>query len=265
MLREGLITLSEYNADNFLGLQVDVYGEENGSCEAGEPWHPFGFSSRPRDPERDTNGEIDPAKAAGALYEYLGSKIHVLPVGDPRVNPKLPVLNKGSSIQYSATGAFILVEGGEGDGSITAYAPTAFSGETPTAAHLLQLDKQGNQVVLRHASGGGVTVTAGSAAMHANGGSVYVETSDSGIVLNGNTVTNGGMTIGSPTGAMPIALAPPLLAYLTGLEVALRALAVAVDAKLVPTPDTTTKAVEAALSSIVIAKATITATLASAV
>lgn len=263
MIQEGLITYSEYDKDGFLGFQVDVQGD-GGSCNPGEPWFPYGFFSRPRDPELDTNGEPDPAKSGGALYLYLGQKIHVLPVGDPRASVLIPKATKGSTGLYSATGAFLLLDGKEGDGSATLYAPYNFSGTTPQNAHLLQLDVPNNQVVLRHGDGGGIVVTPSSASLHNNGGDAYVEVTSSGVTLNGNTVVNGGMTIGSPTAAVPVALAPYLLAYLEGLEQALNVLAVAVDAKLTPSPNTSTVAVAAALSAVAGAKAQITATLASA-
>jgi hypothetical protein len=103
----GVAMYSEYDADGFLGIQMDVYGEEESGCPALEVHGTFGFLARPRDPEPDGTG-------CHALYAWEGDRGHVWLAGDPRVTAKLPRLKKGGSIHYCAAGAYALFDGETG-------------------------------------------------------------------------------------------------------------------------------------------------------
>jgi hypothetical protein len=114
----GIATYSEYDADGFLGVQIDVYGEERSGCAPLEVHAPFGFGSRPLDPAEGGLG-------CHALWAWEGSHGHVWLAGDPRITAKLPKLTKGGSIQYCAAGAYALFDGETGD--FTVHVPAGAS------------------------------------------------------------------------------------------------------------------------------------------
>lgn len=94
----GLATLSEYDADDFVGLQVDTLSFGEGMPPF-ELHHSYGFASRPLDPESDGLG-------CTALYAEQGNKRYAWLAHDPRIVAKLPKLRKGESIQYGPQGQF---------------------------------------------------------------------------------------------------------------------------------------------------------------
>jgi hypothetical protein len=114
----GVAMYSEYDADGFLGIQVDVYGEEQSGCPALEAHGHFGFLSRPRDPDPDGAG-------CHALYAWEGNRGHVWLAGDPRVTAKLPRLKKGGSVHYCAAGGYALFDGESG--AYTVHVPAGAS------------------------------------------------------------------------------------------------------------------------------------------
>lgn len=93
---------SEIDADGFIGVQVDNYGAkaEFGAVEA---HHPFGFISRPRDPDLDGDGNVKLGCTVLRLAE--GNESHVIVLGDPRYTALLPAATKkkGGSTQYAVT------------------------------------------------------------------------------------------------------------------------------------------------------------------
>ncbi len=105
----GLATLSEYDDDDFVGLQVDTLSFGEGMPPF-ELHHAYGFAARPLDPDEKGVG-------CTALYAIQGRKGYAWLANDPRVSAKLPKLRKGESIQYGPKGQFLRMHE---DGRITA-------------------------------------------------------------------------------------------------------------------------------------------------
>lgn len=212
---------SEYN-DGFLTVQPDFYGEKASGGEGGVVQLPFGFLSRPLDP--------DEQGACQVLYAYEGDQLHTMPTLDARVIDKLPQLPKGSSIQFGADGGF-----GQFDPEThtwTLYIPTDFDGEgTPTKAHLLQIGKDTNGkrcVTLLHADGPGISILEGgkkSVVIKNAASNAYVEVNDDGIVLNGKVTIKGGLKSDEGVGVDPLARSTELLTWAAQVNAALTALA----------------------------------------
>jgi hypothetical protein len=211
----GIAVLTEYDADGFLGAQPDVFGEQSSGVQAYELHHPYGFQGRPNDPDVGPDGT--PKTGAALLYWLEGSLGHALALQDPRVQSKLPQLKKGGSIQYDRLGAFDVFSPGDTSTVRTTYLPYAFDANgVPQKAHSITCDgSSGNESIsVVHGDGHGVMLTpTGSAIIKNKSGDAYVEVKDGQIVLNGNVTLNGGATIGSPTGALPVALAAPLITW----------------------------------------------------
>src|SRR5262245_58547482 len=94
----GAVTLSEYDDDGFLGVQVDVHGNQP-SMPPFELHSPYGFHSRPLDPLDE--------KPCTAFVGWQGSQAFAWLATDPIVQPRLPALKKGESMQYGSAGQFI--------------------------------------------------------------------------------------------------------------------------------------------------------------
>lgn len=106
----GTAALSQYDADGFLGISVDHYGDNAGGPPA-EGHTVFGFHSRPSDPDVDQNAQ--PTRGCTVLYFLEGQRWHAMPLGDPRHLP--PQLTKGGSVQYcAAAGAYAKFDGQSG-------------------------------------------------------------------------------------------------------------------------------------------------------
>jgi len=154
---------------------------------------------------------------------------------DLRFNAFFPAPKPGSLTSVGWAGAFdsneatLGVEGSPVSSLRTIYVPYAFSGTTPSKAHVVTLDgTSGNEsIALIHGDGMAVLIHDGGIVIRNAAGDAYVEVNASGVVINGNTVITGGATIGSPAGAVPAVLAPPLASYLTSLEGLLNTIAAA--------------------------------------
>lgn len=104
---------TEYDADDVLGVQFDVYGK-NGGCPAVEMHHNFGFQARAADPDTDGRGcQVHTA--------YEGDRQHCWLSYDPRPIAKLPPIKKGESRMYGFAGNFVRCHL---DGSISTYTTT---------------------------------------------------------------------------------------------------------------------------------------------
>lgn len=88
--------------DGFLGIGVDVPGQEQAGTSTFDARFPYGTFGRPRDPDVST----DQTRRIGAtvLYGYAGTSRHAWPLDDPRVMPKLPQAPKGTWGAYADTG-----------------------------------------------------------------------------------------------------------------------------------------------------------------
>jgi hypothetical protein len=247
--------LTEYDADGFLGLAWDAYGEKRaGVAPAEVHWH-GGIGHRPRDPDTDNEGSSK--RGANVWQAWEGNQAHIILGSDPRAVPKLPRAKKGGSFFYADTGKgqlpYIVMDGD--DGSFTLYVPYAFSGLTPTKAMAISIDVPNQALQIVHGSGSVVSMLAdGSVSLVASDKGASITVSAGGhIVINGNTVINGGATIGSPVGALPAAIAGPAQAYLTALEALLLTVSAA-------TQPPTTAAVTAFIAANAATKTAISAT-----
>ncbi len=124
MFQHGLAVLSEL-VQGFLRFGLDRLGgaADDADGAAGglplESCHPYGLRSRPRDPDKDAQG--NPTKGAGLLViERGGGDDGAIPTADPRIT-SLVDEGKGGSQLYGWTGSavsYVLISGA--DGSITA-------------------------------------------------------------------------------------------------------------------------------------------------
>jgi hypothetical protein len=102
-LRYGISVFSERTTEGKLELVPDWYGEANGGGFPLESIHPYGFRSRPRDPDVDPNGQ--PTVGCGLLYTEDGGEGQALPVQDPRDFASLEDEQKGGAQVYAITSA----------------------------------------------------------------------------------------------------------------------------------------------------------------
>lgn len=211
----GIATLSEYDKDGFLGVQIDAYGEQKSGAPTFEAHHAYGFKSRPLDPEVDASAQPT-ANACSVLRGWEGSRGHIWLLGDNRVTPKLPPLEKGGSIQYGATGSFWVIDGKTG--SQIGYIPYAFVNGAATKSMSVELnvDTSGQESIsFIHGDGMAITMMAGgkhSVIIRNKSGKTYLEVNDDSVIANGSMVVSGALACGP--GAVPLALAPPLVTLL---------------------------------------------------
>ncbi len=124
MFQHGLAVLSEI-VQGFLRFGLDRLGgaADDADGAAGglplESCHPYGLRSRPRDPDKDAQG--NPTRGAGLLViERGGGDDGAIPTADPRIT-SLVDEGKGGAQLYGWTGSavsYVLISGA--DGSITA-------------------------------------------------------------------------------------------------------------------------------------------------
>ncbi len=129
----GNVVASIYDADGYLGIQIDAEGSEastptanatpgGGGVRDYESVQPAGVFYRPIDPVADASGTLDATKAGQVLYFLEGGRGFALPLGDPRITAILPTVAGGSTLLYSACGSFVRLEGsGPAQGQISIY------------------------------------------------------------------------------------------------------------------------------------------------
>lgn len=220
----GTVTLTT-NEAGFIGYQVDNYGEEEGGGADHDHFQPFGFLSRPLDPDADGNG-------AACIYLRRGNETVVLPGYDARAIEKLPVLKKGASVQHNSLGGFAHFENDGTNSTWTCYVPVDFDADgTPTKVCLVQVGKDVNNkvsILLMHANGHrielGDATTNNQILLMNSAGNAWIGVDDDGPILNGNMKMTGNMgpgallqawmaavsaaltTLGAPVGPPPISL-----------------------------------------------------------
>lgn len=104
MLRFATIVTTKQD-DGALLAAIDQDGGKDAITPTWETIHPYGFVGIPADPDVDDEG--NPTAGCQALHDWDGSRGFVLPLGDPRQGPNLPLYKKGESLQYGAAGQFI--------------------------------------------------------------------------------------------------------------------------------------------------------------
>jgi hypothetical protein len=154
-LRLHTATYSELDANGFVGIQFDAFGEEKSGVEAKETKHVFGSRSRPRDPDGEFGCEI--------LVGWEGNEAVVLSVlADARWIKSLPPEKKGGSTRYGVTanGAkAVSFEQFDGDtGGHTLYVPE-FSGGAVSGAYCITVDPTQRTIQLIHPDGFAVMLT----------------------------------------------------------------------------------------------------------
>lgn len=209
----GLVRVTTYDADGFLGCQVDL---GDGAADGGGPdlevHHPLGFASRPRDPDE---------RGCTALYAWEGSRGHAWLCGDPRATETLPALEPGGAVMYGSP-----VPGRTRPTLAVIYGSTGtYQALTPygSTAHTLALDvaTDGAEVVrLEHGAGMGLTMVAGGAnavVLRNRTGAAWLSLDDDGITINASMVKLvGAMALGTqtPSAAQSFAMATPLAAWI---------------------------------------------------
>ena len=120
----GVATLSQKDADGFIGVQVDVYGEQQSSAPPFEVFMPPGLYCRPRDPATGPDGL--PTLGANVLYAWEGNNGFAFPMHDPRVVAKLPnTIAQGDTVLYCDRddGQVSIMRLAASDGAFIAYVP----------------------------------------------------------------------------------------------------------------------------------------------
>ena len=213
------VTFSEWDAENFLGIQYDADGD--GGVPACQVWHSHGFVGRPHDPDPD---------GLGCVVEVRrdGSERFAVLCDDPRSVAWLPRVTKGGSAQYGGKiGHGLTWREIDGEtGTITDYVPVAWdSSGTPTKAHKIEAGVDGNGepvVQIIHSEGMVISLFDGGVTIADSTGTAYLEVSGGKVTINGSTKVVGGLDVGG-TGGLPVALQPSLAAGLTAFAAAVAA------------------------------------------
>jgi hypothetical protein len=211
MLEATSVQRTDFTPDGFIGVQVPYFDDAEGAAShLLETHHPYGFIGRPDD--------ADDKGACNALTWFEGDKGHALFTYDARTGAVIPKPPKGSSAQYSKTGAFALLDGETGD--YTVYIPNADGSK----AHMLWMSHQGDACVFAHADGMALRFDGGTACLKSDTGEASIVLKGKKIQLIGDVEIVGT----APVLGAPVPVSLPLLTYLIALETV-------VQAKLVPT------------------------------
>ena len=221
----GIATLSEYDDSGFLGVQVDVFGEEASGMPPFDLEHQFGFASRPRDPDKSPD---NPTVSVGCqvLHAWDGDDVHAWLGSDPRYRPGsiaagvlLPELSKGSSIQYNSAGMFSLLDVEDGWTEYIGMDPDADG--IPTTAHVIAAGKDDTgkkHISFVHAEGHSfVLMEDGTVTIANRTGTVTVTVDDDNCIINGNTKIQGSLDVGL-SAAVFLTKFPEMLAAFEALK-----------------------------------------------
>lgn len=199
---------SAISEDGWYGIQPQGHGGPNAGLGYADLQSPFGFTSRPLDADIDSDGvpsgcflwKADSGNSAE--YAWLGT--------DPRHVAKCPPVTKGSSAQWSAKGAFHLLDH-DADTS-TLYVPVEFDDNgSPTKAHTIVVGKDANggkYIELRHSNGAYLVINDTSTVMR-HVGNALIEVLNDAINLNGKVNTTASMNVGGAA-AQPVVNATAL-------------------------------------------------------
>jgi hypothetical protein len=126
----GTAVSSEYDADGFLYVAFDSYGEKNSGVPPAELHSAYGFLSRSLDPDVDPEG--NPTLGCNLWRAFEGNVPHSLFAQDPRVMLKLPQLKKGEAMFHGAASNFIRCKE---DGSVVTMATSDGTSTGQTIFH----------------------------------------------------------------------------------------------------------------------------------
>lgn len=203
-------TLSKYDENGFIGVQLELDG---GDGPLAELHHPFGFSSRPLDPDDDGD--------CSAYGFQTGDEYHALLGYDRRIIPKIPQLPKGSSCQYSATGSYHMIQGDTGTATI--YVPYANNTKTLT----IQCNAETEAISIIQGDGSAVIVSSDGVTIRSPDGSTWYEQKNGSHVFSGDVTFTGSLTTSQAVLPMDsLVKMTQLVTYLTELETKLGAVGV---------------------------------------
>ncbi len=220
----GAVQFSEWDADGFLGVQIDPAeaDDEKGAASLCELHGPYGFISRPSDPDRDGLGcsVLRMQRGSQERYAWLGS--------DPRQVDWLPRLTKGGSAQYGGTtGRALTWREIDGEtGSVIDYVPEEWDADgNATAAHKIEAGVDGNGapvVQIIHSEGMAVVMFDGAVTMADATGSGFITIKDGKIAASGALKATSGLDVGG-TGGVEVPLHPALAAAVNAFAAAVSA------------------------------------------
>jgi hypothetical protein len=247
-IRTGIVQYCAADEKAWYGLQVRGFGDNAGIQVE---WQPsYGFAARPLD--HDGTDGCQAFYSAQGKFGWLGH--------DPRWNDKCPPMTKGSVCAWNARGSFIRL--GYDDEATSIYNTI----ESGARAHSFSMgaDSNGKQkITLTHANAAHVSLTDQSVLIRHTGNG-YIEVKGNDFNCNATAKLLSGLAVGQGAG-IPLALATPLVSYLTALEVLLTGLATVIDAKIdaqpAPTPGVSAGAVTAFIGASSAFKAALVSTL----
>lgn len=184
----GTATSSQYDSDGFQAVQVDAFGEQDSGMPAAQQSHWYGFAARPLDPD-------DGGLGCQVLYAYQGEQHFAWVANDPRLQSKIPTLQKGGACVYDSHGSYWL-----------------FNPDDKTVRLVVPGDS-GNSTL---------EVTDSKLTWQSPGGSAKIESQDSGTAVTGPFSTDQTTQLGG-SGAVPLAKFTPLLTALQAMLVDIQA------------------------------------------
>lgn len=121
----GLCTLALRDDSGIMRYGVDWLGSPTapGGGDPAESVQPWGFRSRPRDPDLDAAGALVGSKACGLIVLDDGGETFAWPTQDPRYRLVLPDVPQGSAELYAGhadgTATRVTVQGDDGTVLVT--------------------------------------------------------------------------------------------------------------------------------------------------
>jgi hypothetical protein len=188
----GICVLTEYDADGFIGVQYDAYGEDKSSAPRVWLQHFYGCISRPL--------QADDAGGCVLLYERDGAEGNAWLGYDKRVQAKIPTVKLGGVALYDSNGSFQSFD--PETRTVTLYVPYAEG-----KAHLVTVGNDGNgEALVKMASGTGLAVRMLGEVMTLTNadGSSYATLDALGFTVFGPFKAASGADLGGPA-SMPLA------------------------------------------------------------
>jgi hypothetical protein len=223
----GVVRFSEYDGDGFLGIQMDAYGDDD---ETGAPTvelqYPFGFVSRPADPDVDPTTKL--ALGASVLMAADGNERHAWLASDPRTIPLLPQLQKGSSMQFGSDGSFCTLDPVTRQWTVYVVLAQGSDG-LATSALLIQAGKDTNNddiFTVVHPSGAHIDIDKdGKINLVSPNGQNFLSVSDTGVTVSGALKATSIDSGPSGTAGQPLLQSPAFLLWAAQVAAAVNALA----------------------------------------